>query len=78
MKFTCQLTPNGLQLHASPQQGTYPGWWKNIRIEIYGWKPSAHTALLNGKALQSSASPIDHGVAITIPSSAEGFELSLK
>lgn len=77
MKFTCRLTPNGLQLHASPQEGTYPAWWKNIRIEIYGWKPSAHTELLNGKALQSPASPIDHGVAITIPSSAEGFELSL-
>lgn len=78
MKFTCQITQNGFHLHAGPQEGTYPAWWKQIRIEIYGWKPSANTASLDGKPLRSTATPIDHGVAITIPGNSKGFELQLR
>ena len=78
MKFTCQITPDGFQLHADPQEGSYPAWWKQIRVEVYGWKPSANTATLDGKPLRSTATPIDHGVVITVPSSSKGFELRLR
>jgi alpha-glucosidase len=78
MKFTCQITPSGFQLRAAPQEGTYLAWWKEIRVEIYGWKPSANIATLNSTPLQSKASPINHGVAITIPSDSNGFNLQLR
>jgi alpha-glucosidase len=78
MKFTCRITPDGFQLHADSQEGTYPAWWKDIRVEIYGWKPSAKSALLNGKPLKSIALPIDHGFAITIPADSKGFDLELR
>ena len=78
IKFTCQIAPDGFHLHADPQEGKYPAWWKEIRVEIYGWKPSANTASLNGKPLLSAISPSDHGLAITIPASSKKFELELK
>jgi len=78
MKFACQIASDGFYLRADSQEGTYPSWWKEIRVEIYGWKPSANTASLNGEPLQSTVSPIDHGFAITIPASSERFELQLR
>jgi alpha-glucosidase len=78
MEFNCRVTPEGFQLHADPQEGSYPAWWKNIRVEIYGWKPSASSASLNGQPLQSGISPIDHGFAVTVPANSRGFDLQLK
>jgi alpha-glucosidase len=78
MKFTCQIAADGFHLRAGPQEGTYPAWWKEIRVEIYGWKPSANIVLLNGEPLQATVSPIDHGIAITIPARSEKFDLQLR
>jgi alpha-glucosidase len=78
IKFTCQIASDGFHLRAGPQEGTYPAWWKEIRVEIYGWTPSANTVSLNGEPLQSTISPIDHGFAITIPARSERFDLQLK
>ena len=78
MKFTCSATPAGLELQAAAQEGTYPAWWKQIRVEIYGWKPSARTATLNGKALEPGIAAITNGIAITIPADAKGFRLQLR
>jgi alpha-glucosidase len=78
MTFTCRATPNGFEIHADPQTGTYTGWWKSIRVEVYGWKSSAKTATLNGKALASAISPVQNGFAVTIPASAQGFSLEIQ
>ncbi len=78
MKFTCQVAPDGFHLRADPPEGTYPAWWKEIHVEIYGWKPSANTVSLNGEPLQSTVSPVAHGFAITIPARSESFDLLLK
>lgn len=53
------------------------GRWKNIRIEVYGWKPWAKSATLNGKAMTSAPTAIGHGFAVTIPASSQGFILQL-
>jgi alpha-glucosidase len=76
--FTCRVTPNGFELSAAPQQGTYPAWWKNIRVEVYGWNPTAREARLNGKPLASGISAVSNGIAITIPAELSGFELRLR
>lgn len=77
VKFTCAVDGSGFKLHADAQEGSYPAWWKEIRVEVYGWKSSATAASLNGKALPSSVSPISHGVAVTVPFSAKGFNLEI-
>lgn len=35
-EFTCQVTPNGIAVRISPEQGSFAPWWKQLSIEIYG------------------------------------------
>jgi alpha-glucosidase len=78
IQFTCEATPSGFHLHGAPQEGTYPAWWKKIRVEVYGWKPSTRTTELDGKSFQTAISPAHDGFAITIPTSTNGFDLQIR
>lgn len=77
MHFTCTATPSGFTLHADAQQGTYPAWWKDIRVEVYGWKPSTRTASLNGQPFHGAVTTIQNGLAVTIPANSQGFNLEI-
>jgi alpha-glucosidase len=78
MKFDCQVATDGFRLRISPHEGSYDAWWKSLRVEIYGWTPQANSALLNGQAMQAVASPIPHGLAITVPDDGRGAELHMQ
>ena len=47
MRFTCQITSEGLRLNVGPHEGSYPAWWQEIRAEIYGWKPDQGAVFIN-------------------------------
>jgi alpha-glucosidase len=78
MKFDCQVATDGFRLRISPHEGSYDAWWKSLRVEIYGWTPQANSALLNGQAMQAVASPIPHGLAITVADDGRGAELHMQ
>ncbi|WP_243648179.1 DUF5110 domain-containing protein [Acidipila rosea] len=45
IKFTCMREPGGsMRVTIAPQQGKFKPWWQSYKIEVYGWKPSQHTA----------------------------------
>lgn len=75
VRFTCKVTPRGFQVSGAPQEGTYPAWWKDIRVEVYGWKPREHIATLNGKRITTALTSISHGFAVSIPGDKHGFKL---
>ena len=52
MSFTCNVTPDALTLNIT-EQGSYKPWWKDIRLEIYGWQPHTDTATLEGSTTLS-------------------------
>ena len=78
MKFDCQVAEDGFHLQISPHEGSYPAWWKSLRVEVYGWKPLQNSALLNGQAMPTTASPIPSGLAITVPDDGRGAELHMQ
>jgi alpha-glucosidase len=78
MNFDCRVATDGFHLRISPHEGSYAAWWKSLRVEVYGWKPQENSALLNGQAVASGASPIAHGLAITVPDDGRGAELHLR
>jgi alpha-glucosidase len=78
MKFDCHVEANGFHLRISPHEGSFPAWWKSLRVEVYGWKPQQHSALLNGKAMASAATPIPHGLTITVADDGHGAELHMQ
>jgi hypothetical protein len=53
-------------------------WWKDIRVEVYGWNSAAKIVLFNGKPLASRTLPLSHGLAITIPVGTQAFHLQLR
>jgi alpha-glucosidase len=78
MKFDCQVAADGFHLRISPHEGSYSAWWKSLRVEIYGWTPQQNSALLNGQAMPTGASPIPHGLAITVTDDGRGAELHMQ
>lgn len=78
MHFTCEASPDGFTLHADAQQGTYPAWWKDIRVEVYGWKTTASMATLNGEPLGAAVTSIPNGLTVTIPASSKAWNLHLQ
>ena len=78
VKFDCQIGADGLHVRVSPREGSYVPWWKNLRVEVYGWKPVKNTALVNGKTSPEAAAPIANGLAITFPDDSRGVELHLE
>ncbi|TCK74295.1 glycoside hydrolase family 31 protein [Acidipila rosea] len=42
LRFTCETQPDGaLTVRMEPQQAGFKPWWKQVRIEAYGWTPKA-------------------------------------
>jgi alpha-glucosidase len=78
MKFDCQIRPDGFHLQVSQHEGSYAAWWKDLRIEIYGWKPAAKAGLLNNKPLSSAFASIPNGLVITVPDDGRGVDLQLR
>jgi alpha-glucosidase len=78
MKFDCQTAPDGFHLHIGPHEGSYPAWWKNLAVEIYGWNPEKKIALVNGKTARDKASSIPNGLVILVPDDGHGLDLQLQ
>jgi alpha-glucosidase len=48
MSFTCEVTADSLLVTIS-HQGRYKPWWKDLRLEIYGWEPKKGVAFRDGQ-----------------------------
>jgi alpha-glucosidase len=49
MNFNCQVTAAGARLDIGAHQGSYPAWWKELHVEIYGWTPKEGKVFVNEK-----------------------------
>jgi alpha-glucosidase len=64
--FACQVKGDSMQVTIGKREGSYPAWWKEIRVEIYGWTPSKNQVLVNGVAVATQIEHGDHDVAFAI------------
>ena len=48
MSFACTIAPDELKLEVSKHAGSYAAWWKELRVEVYGWQPTRNTAESDG------------------------------
>jgi alpha-glucosidase len=79
MQFACQASPRGVKLNVSARQGNYAAWWKQLKIEIYGWNSGSAKALLNGQPLLDAimSDPNARSVSVIIPDSGKGATLDV-
>jgi alpha-glucosidase len=76
--FNCEVTTDGLKLTLGKHEGSYPAWWRQIHIEVYGWSPREHTARINGKNIDVEAGSSSGNIALTVPDSETGSLLELR
>jgi alpha-glucosidase len=78
MSATCEVTDGGLQIHLGPHQGAYPAWWKDVRVEVYGWSPKETAASVAGRTASLQIEKLPAAVSVTIPDDGKGLDLQLK
>jgi alpha-glucosidase len=78
MDFQCQVTADGMRLQLGEHKGSFPAWWQQIRIEIYGWSPRKRAVHLNGKTTEAALDVSPNRVALTIPDDGRGEVLELE
>jgi alpha-glucosidase len=77
MDFNCEVTADGLKITLGKHEGSYPAWWRQIHIEVYGWSSREHTARIDGKNVEVEVSSSGN-IALTIPDNETGSLLELK
>jgi alpha-glucosidase len=75
MDFTCDVTPDALTLNIT-EKGSYKPWWKEIRLEIYGWQPHANSAALNNSTLTVEHS--GEATTLTLPETGHNVTVSIR
>jgi alpha-glucosidase len=78
MNFTCTVTSNAIEIAISRHEGSFIPWWKNIRVEVYGWTPASGKIQQDGRNLDL---PIERGknfIAISVPDPGTGTSLKLE
>jgi len=78
VRYTCEASPGKLTLHIGAQQGSYPAWWKQIRVQAYGWDGARVRATVDGKPVSGAKVDAAQGMAeVVIPQNAKGETLTL-
>ncbi len=78
MNFTCTVAQDGLQIKISKHEGTFAPWWKDVKIEIYGWRPKTSNAELTGAAGRPVIEQEINSINVTVKDTGSGFVLSLR
>jgi alpha-glucosidase len=78
MKFSCRTTSDGFRLRITSHEGSYPAWWKEIRIELYGWTPKQNQASVNGTTQPLSVEHTGSATIFTLHDDGKGLEVELR
>jgi alpha-glucosidase len=73
--FSCEVNADGsLAIHLGAREGSFAPWWKQVRIEAFGWTPRLKQATSGSgsKSLEQSG----NAWALTIPESSDGTDLT--
>jgi alpha-glucosidase len=74
MSFTCDVSPNHeLILHIGKHEGSYPPWWRQIAVEIYGLSRKASSITVDGQAATFRSG--DHSVTVTVADPGSGMNI---
>jgi len=69
--FRCTVDADGVHVEVSPREGAYVPWWKQVRIEVYGWQPVRRSVELEGGASVSLETG-EHFVSATVEDNGKG------
>jgi alpha-glucosidase len=78
VNFSCKITQQGLLLQIGEHQGPFHPWWKQIRVEIYGWEHASAHVSMNGASNGPDASIDTSRHLVTFDLNDEGHGTALE
>ncbi len=80
LSFSCAKMSNGVSVHIGKHEGSYQPWWKEIRIELYGWSTPTVQVNVRKKPGTSTASidPTRHTAAVNVPDDGNGMDIDFR
>jgi alpha-glucosidase len=76
--FRCETTPDRLRLFLGEHKGSYPAWWKEIRVEIYGWSSQRNSARLDGTEINAPIEVSADRIALNVTDNGKGAVLEIQ
>jgi alpha-glucosidase len=75
--FKCEASKEGVKVHIGKREGTFSPWWKQLRIEVFGWKDTTGALSINGKPASTDLAldPSKQSVTATILDQGEAVDL---
>lgn len=83
MSFSCKVTAEGIDVTIDPHQGSFPPWWTDLSVEVYGaGRQATHAtaSALDGSGVNTVRTGFDaehHRITAVIPDSGKGIEFHL-
>lgn len=78
MNFSCEVLPGSIKVRIGPHDGNYQSWWKELRVEIYGWSGSSVAVKSKNGSQSGTVDPSRHMAAADIQDDGRGDEVEFK
>jgi alpha-glucosidase len=78
MKFSCRRSAEGLHVEIGAHEGTYPAWWKEISLVVYGFTPKQGKMLLNQKPVAPHVDRQPQSIGFNILDEGKGAVIDLQ
>jgi alpha-glucosidase len=78
MKFSCNKTADGMRLDISSHEGSYPAWWKEVHLEIFGLTPKQSELYVNGKKTSTALNGNPQSIGFTVEDDGKGEVIEIK
>lgn len=76
MSSTCEVGQGRLRVHIGAHEGSYPAWWHEVHVEVYGWESAKPVAHLQERDLAVTRS--EHMMSFTVPDNGKGLDVELR
>jgi alpha-glucosidase len=77
LNLACEVTKDALTVTVV-EQGSYKPWWREVRLEIYGWQPRSNTASVEGNQALVGVTRSGEASVLTVPETGRGFTVRLQ
>ena len=76
MASSCEVSQPRLRVHIGAHEGSYPAWWHEVHVEVYGWESAQPVAHLQERDLAVTRS--EHMMSFTVPDNGKGLDVELR
>ncbi|WP_263355195.1 glycoside hydrolase family 31 protein [Acidicapsa acidisoli] len=77
MKFNCQRDAEGMHLKIGSHEGSYPAWWKEIQVEIYGLSRDQDEIFVNSRRVSERIEVKSHSLSFFITDGGTGANIDV-